>query len=170
MNLDNIAMLSFRRRLMLWWSMMMYVHMKIIYSEFHTTLANLLQLTKVFKFVYWHSDSYQGTALQDLTQHWITRITVLQHPSDHMKASRDTCRSMHQPHHWKNTEFYRLQELAMYRLHIVNSFSVMEIPNAVWPWELIWSPFKGLSSEFPALAFSYRLSQLFRVHLCRAAA
>lgn len=69
----------------------------------------------------------------------------------------------------KRTEFYRLQELALYRLHIVNSFTVMEIPNAVWPWELTWSPFKGLSSEFPALAFSFHLFQLFWAHLCRPA-
>lgn len=69
----------------------------------------------------------------------------------------------------KHAEFYRLQEVVMYRLHIVNSFTVMEIPNAVWPWKRIWSPFKGLSSEFPALAFSYCLSQFFWVHLCGAA-
>lgn len=69
----------------------------------------------------------------------------------------------------KHAEFYRLQELVMHRLHTVNSFTVMEIPNAVWPWKLIGSPSKGLSSEFPALAFSYHLSQCFRVHLCKAA-
>lgn len=124
---------------------------------------------KVFKFVYQHRDSYQGQALQDLIQHWIARITVVQHPSHCPKASRDTCRSVYPPHYWKNAEFYRLQELVMYRLHIVNSFTVMEIPNAVWPWKRIRSPFKGLSSEFPALAFSYCLSQLFWVHLCSAA-
>lgn len=39
----------------------------------------------------------------------------------------------YQPHCWKNTQFYRLQELVMHRLHIVNSLTVMEIPNTVWP-------------------------------------
>lgn len=59
---------------------------------------------------------------------------------------------------------------AMDRLHTVNSFTLMEIPNAVWPRERIWSPFKGPSSEFPTLAFSYHLSLPFLwVDLCRAA-
>lgn len=59
---------------------------------------------------------------------------------------------------------------AMDRLPTVNSFTLMEIPNAVWPRERIWSPFKGPSSEFPALAFSYHLSLPFLwVDLCRAA-
>lgn len=69
----------------------------------------------------------------------------------------------------KQAELYRLQELLMDRLHIINSFTLMEIPGAVWPREGTWSLFKGPSSEFPTLAFSYHLSLLFWAELCRAA-
>lgn len=65
-------------------------------------------------------------------------------------------------------EHTELQELLLDRLHIVNSFTLVEIPTAVWPREWIWSPFKGPSSEFPALAFSYLLSLLsWALQSCR---
>lgn len=128
---------------------------------------------KLFKFVHQHSGSCQSTALQGLT------VLALQSsgfqqcniPAAH-KGEQGYLREEWVPDTLleKHAEFYRLKELVMHRLHIVNSFTVMEIPNSVWPWELTRSTFKGLSSEFPALAFSYHLSQLCSVHLWRAAA
>lgn len=98
----------------------------------------------------------QGTACQDLTQHGAASMAVGHHPSPR-QAGIPGPQALP-----RGKTGQALQAAgAMDRLHIVNSFTLMEIPNAVWPRERIWSPFKGPSSEFPTLPFSYHLSPAF---------
>lgn len=90
----------------------------LVRISYHPLLIYYSSQQKVFKFVYQPGYSAPGSAASRAACEGKQGYLQERVPASLLE---------------KHAEFYRLQELATYMLHVINSFTVMEIPNAVWP-------------------------------------